>query len=380
VTSPKKVFVTGYGSVSCLDGDPELHTIPDFDPAAFISAGAARRMDRFTLLAYVAVKKALEQARFEIRPEHRERVGLVFNTCYGPFDSTRHYLMKLIRDGARKAPAAVFPNTVHNAFTGLITIDLKALGTSSTVSGCNPICYGLDMIREGRDDAMIVGGCDELIAAIGAGFELAGYPAPRAADAGGSRASVVDPERNAFALGEGAAVLVLESEDFARARGATPLAEVLDYGNTNGPSGSREVFPTDRECIEVAMRQALRRSGIEAAAVDLLSLAANGLPDLARDEREAIDGLFGPGTRPWASAGKGSLGETLAAASSFSTILAVSALAGGGVPATQGLAPGCLPLRYVAGETVAGAVDLALVNSVELGGNVTSLALRRIAA
>lgn len=350
-------------------------TIPDFDPTETVPEKVSRRMDRFTLLAFVAVKQALHSAGLEIRPEARERTGLIFNTCYGPFDSTRRYLIKLIRDGAKKAPAAVFPNTVHNAFTGLITMDLKALGTNSTVSGLNPLCYGLDMIREGRDDVMIVGGCDELIGVITDGFERAEYLQTPAPD--DPEASVFDLSHNSFALGEGAAVLVLESEASARVRGARVLAEVLDYGMTNTLAGAADAFPADAEGIEMAMLQALKRSGVDPAEVAFVSATSNGLPHVARAERAALDRVFGvDDDGPRIGSIKGALGETLGAAAAFSALLAIEVLESGSVPATWGLPPGQLPPRFVAGESLPIEGEVALVNSLELGGTVTSLALR----
>lgn len=392
MSSHQRVFITGCGSVSSLVGEAGSAGLPlslcvpsaitlrrrmitDFDPSGFVSESVCRRMDRFTLLAFVAVKKALQCAELEIRPEKRERTGLIFNTCYGPFDSTRRYLIKLIRDGAKKAPAAVFPNTVHNAFTGLITMDLKALGTNSTISGHNPICYGLDMIREGRDDVMIVGGCDELIGVIADGFERAEYLAD---DDDTPTPSVFDLEQNGFALGEGAAALVLESEDSVRARGGRVLAEVLDYGLTNSLNDGPSAFPADIEGIEVAMQQALARSGVAPTEVDFVSAAANGLPHLARAERTAIDRVLGADDGPWVGSIKGALGETLGASSAFSALLAVQALESGLVPATWGPPADSLPLRYVAGEPVAAEIGVALINSLELGGSVTSLVLRKV--
>lgn len=354
---PPKVFITGYGAVSAFvsatgEGYPTpdtaaaAGTAPDgerplaaFAPEQTIPMPLARRMDRFTQIAYVAVMRALAHARFDPRildEAARARIGIVLNTCYGPFESTTGYLEKVLREGAKKAPAAVFPNTVYNAFTGKITIDLGIYGTNSTVSGSNPLLYGFDMIRQGYDDAVIVGGCEELSPKISRGFRASGYLGEQG-----------------FTLGEGASVVVLESEAMARRRGVEPLAEVCEYGLTQGIGEFDEAFPCDEEGLRVAMGQALGRGGVEPAAVDFVSANANGHAGLDAVERHALDAFFAAAT-PRVDTAKRFVGETFGAAAGFGTIFAVEAL------------------RHDTLQT-------ALVNNIEYGGACTSLLVRRAA-
>ena len=198
--SSRRVFVTGFGAVSPLDtaeaaafprtsgetssapNQDEERGLVSFEPGNYIPEALARRMDRFTQIGYVAVKRALEHARLDpksLDDATRERTGTILNTCYGPFESTTGYLEKVLHHGAKKAPAAVFPNTVYNAFTGKITIDLGVFGTNSTISGSNPLTYGYDMISQGHDDIMLVGGCEELSPKITQGFRHTGYLAKK---------------------------------------------------------------------------------------------------------------------------------------------------------------------------------------------------------
>jgi 3-oxoacyl-[acyl-carrier-protein] synthase II len=357
----QRVFVTGYGDVSSLHPagsaggffgallDARAQAAPvgvrpleGFSANGIIADKVARRMDRFTQIGYIAVHKALEHAGLDLESADRDRVGMILNTCYGPLDTTVGYLKKVLRQGPKTAPAAVFPNTVYNAFTGQITIALRIYGTNSTVSGHNPVAYGLDMIRQGYDDVMIVGGCEELAPAIVRGFQQWGY-LPRDGEGG-----------SGLVLGEGAAVLVLESEESVRRRGAAPLAEVGEYGLASASCGVNEVFPGDPECLAEAMRQALERSGARPGDVDLLVAAANGMAPLDRAEEEAVRSFF-PAGRPATANARDALGETLGAASTFSTLLAVGAVAGDRLPA----------------------IDLAIVNSVELGGGTSSVVVRK---
>jgi len=392
MNQPQRIFITGYGSVNCLGADtlsermaapaagepaqrPGSHPIAAIEFGEYDDPRVTRRMDRFTQMAYLAVRKALARAGVDMAALPADRVGMIMNTCYGPLDSTRRYISKLIVGGPKKVPAAVFPNTVHNAFTGLITMEIAAHGTNSTVSGQNPICYGLDMIRQGFDDLLIVGGCDELISTLESGFTAAGLDC--AADAGGGP-GIYDRDRNVFALGEGAAVLVIESEASMRARGAQPLAEVLDYGMANGLQGeAANAFPADAGTIAHVMRQALARSGVAPEQVGLVSGAGNGLTRLAQAEMDALGTLFGGAGAPLVSNVKSVLGETLGAAAVFSAIFALECLEQGSVAPMPGLVEGCLPGRYVAATARAAELDVALVNAVELGGTITSLALRK---
>ena len=395
----RRVFITGYGSVTRLHSGSELvkqlcersiaaadaelpftYPIGEVDADLYGNGKFTRRMDRFALLAHLAVKHALCHADVNLEKLDRERAGVVMNTCYGPLDSTRRYITKLIREGARKVPAAVFPNTVHNAFTGLITIDLSVHGTNSTVSGYNPILYGVDMIRGGSDDLMIVGGCDELLNAIEIAFSAVGLLDARRTTAirgmGGFASDV-----NSLVLGEGAAALVLEGEECVEARGGKALAEIVDYGMANSLSDTfGAAFPADARAVEFAMVQALRRGEVDAGDIGLVCASCNGLPTLARAETQAIDRVFGSSDRPLISNAKSALGETLGAAAALSTMVAVDALSQGVAPPIWGLAPSNLPRRYVAGSPAPVTSALALVNSVELGGGTTSLLVKRWAA
>lgn len=393
MNKPQRIFITGYGSVNCLGEDtfsarmgaaagqeapaPASRPIGAIEFGEYDNPRVTRRMDRFTQMAYLAVRKALAKAGVDMATLPADRVGIIMNTCYGPLDSTRRYISKLICDGPKKVPAAVFPNTVHNAFTGLITMEIAAHGTNSTVSGQNPICYGLDMIRQGFDDLLIVGGCDELISTLENGFAAAGLGGAGGAGAGPGP-GLYDRDRDVFALGEGAAVLVIENEASMRARGAQPLAEVLDYGMANGlHSEASNAFPSDARTLQYVMQQALERSGVTADQVGLVSGASNGLMRLSQAEMNALATMFGAGSLPLVSNVKAVLGETLGAAAVFSTIFALECLQHGSVAPIPGLAPDCLSERYVAAVAHNAPLEVALVNAVELGGTITSLALRK---
>jgi 3-oxoacyl-[acyl-carrier-protein] synthase II len=368
------VVVTGYGTVSSASSDlesddflkeleavaadgSETRSVPEFQAGRLIDEGALRRMDRFTQLSLMATLKALRQARLGADADSRDRVGLVFNTIFAHFDSTRSYMSKLIRDGVKKVSASVFPNTVHNAFSGLITMELKVFGSNSTVTGYNPIAYGIDLIRNGRDDAVIVGGSDELIPAVASAFRSPDF-------LGGGQP---------FVLGEGAGVLILESEEFARRRGAVPLAEVLDYGMSYAPGTARQPFTASAPAMERAMLQALELSGLEPVDLDLVSACSNGLGSLDAAEKEAVRGLLGGDQPPAVASVKPILGETFGASAVLSGVLGVSLLQRQAIPACVDATPSF----FFAEAPVTRRPEHVAVNSVELGGTCTSVVFKR---
>ena len=361
----RRVVITGYGMVSGTavtevrerlrnegqSGAARGEGSPDRAARGLLwppgAPSPSRRADRFTRMAMAATGAALSCAGLtDGLPA--EDTGLVFNTCFGPFDSTRRYLTKLIQDGGKRVSAAVFPNTAHNTFSATVTESVQALGSNATVSGQNPLCLAFEALRRGRDDIVIAGGCEEYLPVIESGFE-------HARRAGRWRRSGVregDPAQR-FRLGEGACVLILEREVVARGRGAGPLAAIQEYGITNGTGPRGLPFEADSQCIRRAMEQALERSGTARTDVTMIVGTANGVAALDAAERTAIRDVFGAGP-PEVLSIKRLIGETLGAASTFNTLAAVLALQ----PRARG--------------------GRVLVNAYELGGTMTSLVVSRV--
>ena len=361
----KRIVVTGCGFVSAADSaDSSADLLELIEAGAgngshpgqprrvsalcaerYLTPAALRRTDRFCRMAMVASLRSLEMAGLRNGQPLCERTGVVLNTCFGSMTTTETYMTKVIRGGPKRAPAGLFPYTVHNAATGVVTMNVKALGTNSTVSGCNPVCYGVDMIRQGTDDRMIVGGCEELAPSI-----VSGFAAERSAGDG------TDAAGDQPMLGEGAAVVVLEDLDAVAGRGGTALAEVLDYGLAQSLPAHTSPFRIGADYMERAMRQALERSGVEGGEIDLVIPASNGSAALGDAERDALARVFGHPARFQALDGKAVIGETLGASSTFSLVLAVGALSRG---------------RAARGWRQ------ALVNGCEMGGNVSSVVVKR---
>lgn len=368
----RRIFITGYGATSILDqvsprGDflaqlfsadacwpATLSTIRRVHDGTFLPLTddrQFRRADRFSKMALAASQKALDSAGFAVTPWNQDRTGMIFNTCFGPLQTTETYMQKFIENGARLAPPALFPYTVLNAFTGLVAIATKAVGSNSTICGASSLCYGIDVMRQNKDDAMLVGGCEELTHSIIGRFTDC------------SQNGCVAERPDDMVLGEGAAMLLLESQESTKTRKRVPLAEVLDYGSTNAINYSRGPYAIDSSVIERAMWQAIERSQVSPDEIGLFATAANGTPGLAEAEDHAFSRVFGHRAEMARIDTKKVLGETFGASEAFSLIAAACLLASKDQPQSSSA-----PVR---------GKRLAMVNCYEFGGNVDSIILQR---
>ena len=338
----------------------------------YIPEGQLRRLDRLCQMAMVASRKGLESARLAIEPKNAERSGIVFNNDFGPLQSTETYISKFIREGVKKAPAGLFPYTVVSVLTGLVTMNAKALGTNSTVSGTSAVCYGLDAIRQGTDEVMLVGGCEEITSSLASWFRHMGY-FDAWAESATTGCGDVSMANFPFVLGEGAAALVLEESTSAQNRGAQPLAEVIDYGCAH-PLRSPHPYFIAPEYIEAAMRKALANSGIAREQIRLVVSGANGLQQLNEAEDAALRKVLPGRDLPPAIHVKQSIGETLGAAGVFSVIVAAEALHRRTLPAAFTRHGGA---SLTTSKTVATDAEYALVNCYEFGGNINSIVVKR---
>jgi 3-oxoacyl-[acyl-carrier-protein] synthase II len=385
----RRVVITGYGSISALGEDfngslvnalmsEQLehkggHTanlgVADIHGERFLDENQIRRTDRFSQMAVVATQIALQSSGLSITESSRERVGVMLNTSYGPLATTEAYVSKLLREGARKAPAMLFPYTVQNAFTGLVTTHIKALGTNSTLSGANPVACGFDAIRQGTDDVMVAGGCEELTPSLVKGLTGQGQGHSRMpSDPGATRE--VPMQSYSSGLSEGAAVVILEEEEHALVRGASPIARVLDYGLQSISTRSEAGLEALSRVIARTVRQSVERSGFGDKDVHLIVVSAAADSQLREWEREAYSSIpnckdavaINPALR---------LGNTLGASGVFGLIAALGCMAKCDVPLTIRVgSPGLTGSTRVP-------LTRAIVLDLQIGGNVTALAIEK---
>jgi 3-oxoacyl-[acyl-carrier-protein] synthase II len=244
---------------------------------------------------------------------------------------------------------------------------------SACTSGSQGIGYAYEAIRFGRQRVMIAGGAEELHPIDAAVFDIL-YATSTRNDDPTRTPRPFDAERDGLVVGEGAATLVLEELEHARARGARIHAEIVGFG-TN--SDGRHITNPDSDGMRRVMEMALADAEIPAERVGYVNAhgTATKLGDIA--ESEATHRVFGP--RVPVSSLKGALGHTLGACGAIEAWLSIAMLREGWVAPTLNLSrvdEACAPLDYVRGEGRALDVDLAVTNNFAFGGVNTSLVLR----
>jgi len=212
--------------------------VKEFDAAALFGRKEARRMDRYTQFAAAVTQEALNDAGIAVNESNRDRIGVYIGTGIGGIGTLMAEAETYRTKGPRKVSPFLVPMMLPDAAGGQIAIMFGMRGpnlgmNSACASGSNTIGEAAEVIRRGAADVMIAGGAEAAIIPLAiAGFAVMGALSSRNDDP--PRASrPFDKDRDGFVAGEGAAVLVLESEAHAKARGAKIYGEVVGYGITN---------------------------------------------------------------------------------------------------------------------------------------------------
>jgi 3-oxoacyl-[acyl-carrier-protein] synthase II len=358
--------------------------VKDFDPQAALGKREARRMDRYTQLASVAVLEAVRHAGLHIDDGNRDRVGVILGTGIGGAGTLVTETRKYVERGPRWVSPHLVPMMLPDAAPGQIAILLGARGPNMSVvtacaSGTNAVGEGAEMIRRGAADVILAGGSEAGIVDVAvAGFSIMDALSSRN-DAPERASRPFDLDRDGFVIGEGAAFLVLESEPFARARRAPILAEVAGYGTTN------DAFHVSAPAANGAgaaacMQLALKDAGLAPTEIDYIN--AHGTSTHLNDASEttAIKTVFGEAAyNTPVSSTKSMTGHLLGAAGTLEAIFCILALETGLLPPTINYEtpdPAC-DLDYVPNERRHAAIDYALSNSFGFGGHNASLIFAR---
>ncbi len=359
--------------------------VQDFDPTAYMDRRDARRMARFSQFAVAAARQAVEQASLDLAHEERGRIGIVMGNGGGGLPNTDETMRTILQRGGSKVDPLFMAKMLPNMAAANVTIQLGLLGYTNTVStacaaGTQAIGDALEVIRSGRADVMLAGGSEAGISELG----LAGFVAMRALATSNNehpdRASrPFDRDRDGFAPAEGAGVLVLEELDHARARGATPLAELLGYGVS--ADAAFLVAPAEGgDGAARAMRTALADAAVAVDEIDYISAHATSTDVGDLTETQAIKAVFGEHAyRIPISAMKSQIGHLLGGAGGVETVAAVQTLLTGQLAPTINLEhpdPLC-DLDYVPNVARAAEVRTLLKNSFGFGGQNAVLVLRR---
>lgn len=329
---------------------------------------------RATRYALLAAEEALLQAGLRAGAIPSERLGVVLGTTMGSKELWLAALRAGYRAGApEQTPSPMEPwgnDAPARALAGRVGAGVLRVVSTACASGNAALGAALDLLREGACDVVLAGGVDAV-----QGYVIAGFGALRAHAREACRP--FDRRRNGLNLGEGAAVLVLETAAHARARGATPLAALTGYGLA---CDATHMTGPDREGLGAArgMNAALRDAGLPADAIDFVSLHGTATVFNDRMEARALTAVLGArASQVPVNSIKGVLGHTLGASGAFEAVMAVEALRAQLIPPTCGFEEPDpdIDLQVVAGAALARPLRRILSTSSGFGGINAALVL-----
>ncbi len=357
--------------------------VKGFDPKQYMDAKAARRMEAFSQFAVAASKEALEQSGIDMEKEDPYRVGVCVGSGIGSLQAMEKDVKKLNEKGPSRVNPLLVPLMISNMAAGNVAIQFGLKGkcfnvVTACATGTHSIGEAFRSIQYGEADVMVAGGAEASITPIG----IAGFTSLTALNTteDASRASIpFDEDRNGFVMGEGAGVVVLESLEHAKARGANILAEVVGYGATC--DAFHITSPAeDGSGAARAMENAMKDAGMAAEDIDYVN--AHGTSTHHNDlfETKAIRLALGDhAEKVKINSTKSMIGHLLGAAGGVEFITCVKSIQDGFVHATVGHekpGEGC-DLDYTMGDGVSMNVDVAISNSLGFGGHNASLIVKK---
>jgi 3-oxoacyl-[acyl-carrier-protein] synthase II len=357
-----------------------------FDPTDFVERRAARRMDRFAQLAVAAARLALEDATLAVSDGLGPRIGAVVGSGIGGLETFVAQTLVVDRRGPDRASPLFIPMVIPNMAAAQVSMELGLKGplsctATACASGNHALGEATDHIRAGRADVMLAGGTEATITRTG----VASFNAVRALstrnDAPAAASRPFDVGRDGFVMGEAGAVLVLESLEHARERGAEPYCEVLGYGLSGDAHHLTEPDPNG-EAPAAAIAMALADAAVAPSDVDYVNAHATSTPVGDSSEVRALRLALGDevAARTMVSSTKSMHGHCLGAAGGIEAALTALAIRDGMVPPTINLDvldPDCEGVDHVANAAREATVDVAVSNAFGFGGHNAILVLGR---
>ncbi len=397
-----RVFVTGMGAITPIGNDVETfwhnmvagvsgathvtrfdtgdlpHSmaceVKDFDPGDYMDRKLVRRSARSAHLAIAASKQALQDAQLEITDANRDDIGVLMATGGGGITEIEFAAVVMAEKGWRSVGPFVIPSAMANAVSCMVSIELGVRGpvmtsTAACASGNYSIIEGYHFLQRGEADVIIAGGTESVFSTLTlAAFGRMGPLSSRTDDPStASRPFSVD--RDGFVGGEGACALILETEEHARARGATLYGEVLG-GRLTGDAYHITAPDPDGDGAARALTGALKNTKLQPRDIDLVFAHGTGTVLNDAGEAKALKRAFGEHVYDMKITSiKSMIGHGLGAAGAQSTVAAVMALREGIVPPTINYTPDpAIDLPIVGNVAQTKRADYAIVNAFGFGG------------
>jgi 3-oxoacyl-[acyl-carrier-protein] synthase II len=360
--------------------------VKDFDPLQFVDKKEARKMGRFIHFALAASAEAMEHSGLVVDKSNRDRVGVHIGSGIGGFDVIEREHSNLLSGGPRKVSPFFIPGSIINLAAGHVSIKYGARGPNeATATACTTSAHAIGdafrLIQRSDADVMIAGGTEASITPLG----VAGFAAMRALstrnDDPQHASRPFDKDRDGFVVGEGAGILILEELEFAKARGAKILAEIIGYGLSADAFHMTGMAPEGEGCYR-SMKHALKVAGLDPDQIDYVNAHATSTPLGDALESKAIENVFGERAtnhKLLVSSTKSMTGHLLGGAGGLEAGITIMAMQHQIAPPTMNIVeldPQCR-LNYVPNKPQPAKIDYALSNSFGFGGTNGSLVFKR---
>lgn len=379
----------GFGMISHFDAtnseckiDAE---VKNFDPTLYIEKKRARRMDLFTQFAMAAAHLAIKDAGLDPKSVDPERAGVIVGSGIGGLPTIEAQHKVLIEKGPRRVTPFLIPMLITNIAPGEIAIDMGWVGPNYSISSAcatanQAIGGALRHLRYGDADIIIAGGTEGAITPLGvAGFCQAQALTMDFNDNPSQASRPFDAKRSGFVMGEGAGLVVLETEEHAKKRGARIYAELAGYGATDDAYHITAPSPEGKAAVK-AMQLALQDGGMKPEDIDYINAHGTSTPLNDKTETKAIKMVFGDHARKIPiSSTKSMTGHLLGAAGGVELIATLLCMEKGIVHPTINYSnpdPEC-DLDYVPNKARPHKVNAALSNSLGFGGHNAVLVVKK---
>lgn len=390
-------MLEGKSGISTIEQMPlEGHTVTiageikdrDFNPDDYLNPKEAKRMDRYTQFAMVAADEAIKDSGIDEANIDPYRIGVIVSSAAGGFKTFEQNHLKMINNGPTKGSPFTVPMLIVDMASGRISMAHGYKGVNKAVvsacaTGTHSIGDSFRAIQYGDADVMVAGGCEATITTLGVGAFTACRALSKRNDEPQKASRPYDKDRDGFVMGEGAAVLILEEYEHAKARGAKIYAEIVGYGQTADAHDIVAPDPEGKGALK-AMELALKDADMKPEDINYINPhgTSTGLGDIA--ESQAIAQIFGDKEKNpnlLVSSTKSMHGHMLGATGAVEAIVCIEAIKEGIVPPTINLDnqdEHVANLDYVPHKARKAEVKAALSNSFGFGGHNATLVFKAV--
>jgi len=390
-------MLEGKSGISTIEQMPlEGHTVTiageikdrDFNPDDYLNPKEAKRMDRYTQFAMVAADEAIKDSGIDEANIDPYRIGVIVSSAAGGFKTFEQNHLKMINNGPTKGSPFTVPMLIVDMASGRISMAHGYKGVNKAVvsacaTGTHSIGDSFRAIQYGDADVMVAGGCEATITTLGVGAFTACRALSKRNDEPQKASRPYDKDRDGFVMGEGAAVLILEEYEHAKARGAKIYAEIVGYGQTADAHDIVAPDPEGKGALK-AMELALKDADMKPEDINYINPhgTSTGLGDIA--ESQAIAQIFGDKTKNphlLVSSTKSMHGHMLGATGAVEAIVCIKTITDEIVPPTINLDnqdEHVANLDYVPHKARKAKINAALSNSFGFGGHNATLIFKKV--